>query len=197
MRVISGTARGTKLNRLDVPHLRPMQDRVKEALFNIVKHRLAEARVLDAFSGSGGLGIEALSRGAASCVFVERDGRLARLLRQNVEKCRMADRALVLRADMLSLPLRPSPPGAAPVHVAFFDPPYSMVEDPNARAGLFAVMEELIGAWIAPGALLMLHHAPMPHALWPTRRLTCFDRRVYGRTQISLFEVGEGGTKDE
>jgi len=189
MRVIGGTARGTKLRTLEVEHLRPMLDRVREALFSIIRGRLEGALVLDAFSGCGALGIEALSRGAGSCVFVERDARLARLLEENVEKCHMVDRCEVLRVDALSLPARRAPRGMAPVQVAFFDPPYAMVEDPNGRAELFAVIEEMLQWWIAPGALVVLHHAPLPHALWPTQGLECTDRRVYGRSQISLFNV--------
>ena len=195
MRVISGTARGTKLKTLDVPHLRPMLDRVKTALFNIIRARLPGTLALDAFSGSGALGIEALSGGAAWCTFVERDQRLARLLSENLAKCHLADRAEVLNADFLSLSVRPQRLGAAPVDLVFVDPPYAMVEDPNDRARLFAAIEQAIGLWIAPGALVMLHHAPLPHALWPTERLECFDRRVYGRSQITLFDVrGEAGS---
>ena len=70
MRIISGTARGTKLHSADTLVLRPMLDRVKESLFGILRDAVAGARVLDLFSGSGALGLEALSRGAESCVFV-------------------------------------------------------------------------------------------------------------------------------
>ena len=85
MRVISGTARGTKLRTLDLEHLRPMLDRVKESLFNIIRDRIEGVRVLDLFSGVGSLGIEALSRGASRCIFLEQDPRLVRVLVQNLE----------------------------------------------------------------------------------------------------------------
>lgn len=193
MRVISGSARGTRLESVANPALRPMLDRVKESLFNIVRDLLRDARALDLFSGSGALGLEALSRGAASCVFVESDRELARLLMRNVQKCHVADRARLVQSDALRLPPQPLESADLPADVVFCDPPYAMVADPNARADLFDALERLLGGWIAPGAVLMLHHAPMPYALWPTERLVETDRRIYGRSQLTFFDVpGEG-----
>jgi len=191
MRVIGGTARGTRLRTLALAHLRPMLDRVREALFNIVRSDVAGARVLDLFSGCGALGIEALSRGAQWCVFVERDGRLVRLLGANVERCGFASRCHILRMDVFDLPHAPPPEGACPAELVFVDPPYAFVEDPNRRGDLFAALEGMRGAWIASGALLVLHHGPLPHALWPTEALRCIDRRLYGNSQLSFFRVGE------
>jgi 16S rRNA (guanine966-N2)-methyltransferase len=193
VRVISGSARGTRLESVPNPALRPMLDRVKESLFNILREAVPQARVLDLFSGSGALGLEALSRGAAGCVFVENDPQLARLLLRNVERCHLGDRCRLVRADVLRLPQRPSEAEGMPADLVFCDPPYSMVADPNARADLFEALERLAGAWIAPGAVLMLHHAPMPYAIWPTERLAETDRRIYGRSQLTFFDVpGEG-----
>jgi 16S rRNA (guanine(966)-N(2))-methyltransferase RsmD len=194
MRVISGTARGTRLRTLEVPHLRPMLDRVRQALFNIIRSEVEGAVALDLFSGCGALGIEALSRGAASCTFVERDSRLASLLRENIEKCGLSARAHILRADVLALPGRRLPDGTCAADLVFVDPPYVMVDDPNQRADLFRILQDLMDSWIARGALLVLHHGPLPYALWPTRRMRCFDRRLYGNSQISLFKVGEEGS---
>jgi 16S rRNA (guanine966-N2)-methyltransferase len=193
VRVISGSARGTRLESVANPALRPMLDRVKESLFNIVRERLPQARVLDLFSGSGALGLEALSRGAEGCVFVESDRQLARLLLRNVERCHAADRSRLVQADVLQLSERPLDAAGLPAEVVFCDPPYAMVADPNVRAGLFEALERLIGGWIATGALLMLHHAPMPYALWPAERLVEADRRIYGRSQLTFFDVPKEG----
>jgi 16S rRNA (guanine966-N2)-methyltransferase len=193
VRIISGSARGTRLESVPNPALRPMLDRVKESLFNIVRELLPAALALDLFSGSGALGLEALSRGAASCVFVESDPQLARLLLRNLERCHLAARSRLLRADVLGLPARPLDPVGLPAQVVFCDPPYAMVADPNARADLFEALERLLGGWIAPRAVLMLHHAPMPYALWPTARLTETDQRIYGRSQLTFFEVPQEG----
>jgi len=191
MRVIGGTAKGMRLRTIRVPHLRPMLDRVKEALFNIIRSDLQGTDVLDLFSGCGGLGIEALSRGATSCVFVEFDPALVGVLSENVRKCGLCDRAHIVRADVLSLGERGRPCAAPPAGLVFADPPYALVEDPNRRGELFRTLEALLGSWIAPGALVVLHHAPMPHALWPTTRMRRVDQRIYGRSQISLLEVLE------
>jgi 16S rRNA (guanine(966)-N(2))-methyltransferase RsmD len=189
MRIISGSARGQNLETVDLPHLRPMLDRVRENLFNIIRFDVDGAEVLDLFSGCGSLGIEALSRGADGCVFVESDRRLVELIQRNVDQCGFADRAYVLRDDVFMLPGRPPPPRHGLAEVVMADPPYDFIDDPNRRSEVFEALEGMIGSMIAPGALLVVHHAPMPHALWPTDRMRCFDRRVYGNSQISLFEV--------
>jgi len=194
VRIISGSARGTRLESVANPALRPMLDRVKESLFNIVRGLLPDALALDLFSGSGALGLEALSRGAAGCVFVESDPELARLLLRNVERCHVADRSRLVQADALRLPERPLDGAGLPAQVVFCDPPYAMVADPNARGDLFEALERLIGGWIAPGAVLMLHHAPMPYALWPAERLVETDRRIYGRSQLTFFDVPREGS---
>ncbi len=193
MRIISGTARGTKLKSVDDPALRPMLDRVKDPLFNILRHLTSGAHVLDLYSGSGALGIETLSRGAVRCVFVEKDPRLVRLIEVNAERCHVTDRCKVLQAAVDTLPRRPPPRPAA--DMVFVDPPYALVDDPNERAALFATLEALLGSWIGADAVLVLHHRPMRHALWPTERFSEWDQRVYGRSQLTFFEVaGEGGS---
>ncbi|MFO8008016.1 MAG: 16S rRNA (guanine(966)-N(2))-methyltransferase RsmD [Candidatus Brocadiia bacterium] len=192
MRIISGSARGTKLRSVDVEGLRPMLDRVKEALFNIIRDALPGSRVLDLFAGTGALGLEALSRGADRCVFVEQNARLARLIMENAEKCHLADRSEVLRADALALPGAP-PTGAGPAGLVLVDPPYAMVEDPHKRAELFKTLDGLCGAWADERALFVLHHSPMPYAVWPTDRLVETDQRIYGRSQLTFLErAGEG-----
>ncbi len=196
MRIIGGSAGGIRLESLDLDSLRPMLDRVKESLFNIIRLDVPGARVLDLFCGSGALGLEALSRGAESGVFVEQDPRLVELARENAELCALAERCRVLRADVLSLPVRLAPPSGLAAGLVFVDPPYAMVDDPNARARLFEALEGSIGRWIAPGGLLVLHHRPIPHAVWPARRLYQVDRRIYGQSQLTLFEV-RGEEADE
>ncbi|MFW6189838.1 MAG: 16S rRNA (guanine(966)-N(2))-methyltransferase RsmD [Planctomycetota bacterium] len=192
MRVISGSAGGTALDALPKSGLRPMLDRVKEALFNILQWELEDARVLDLFSGSGALGLEALSRGARSCLFVESDPELARLIEANALKCRLRERCRVLPEDVFRLPDLPLPGEGLPAGIAFVDPPYAVVDDPNRRAELFELLEGLAGSWIAARALLVLHHEPIPHAIWPAERLVETDKRIYGRSQLTFFEVGEG-----
>lgn len=99
MRVISGRARGTALYALDGLHTRPTTDRVKEAMFSIINFYIDSSIVLDLFSGSGALGIEALSRGADLCVFVENNKRALEIVKKNIEKTKFKDSARVVFSD--------------------------------------------------------------------------------------------------
>ena len=189
MRIIAGTARGSRLKTLPAKELRPMLDRVKEPMFSILQHVVRGAHVLDLFCGSGALGLEALSRGAVDCTFVERSRELIALAQVNAEWTQLADRAQFIESDVLALVVRPCQ--GAPADLVLADPPYAMMDDPNMRARLFASIESLIGGWIAENAIVMLHHRPLPFAIWPTKRLEQWDQRVYGQSQISFFDVVE------
>jgi len=191
VRIIAGSARGTRLRTLESPALRPMLDRVKESLFAILRQVTPGSRVLDLFSGSGALGLEALSRQAQACVFVESEGQLTRLIQQNAERCRLADRCRIVHADVLDLPRRRPESFGLPADLVFCDPPYAIVDDPNARARLFEALEAMIGTWLASDAIVVLHHKPIPHAIWPARRLQQTDARIYGRSQLTFFDVAD------
>ena len=196
MRIIGGSARATRLYSVTDPALRPMLDRVKEPLFAIFRHLVEGAHALDLFSGSGSLGLEALSRGARRCLFVEEDSRLARLLERNATKCGLADRCRVVVGSVLDLPAcaAEEPDGAADLVLA--DPPYAMIDDPNARARFFAWLDNLPGGRARGDVIVTLHHRPMPYALWPTERFVVWDQRVYGQSQLTFFEPGEPTADD-
>src|SRR5512136_594459 len=102
MRVISGTAKGRTLKAVPGEGTRPITDRVKESLFNILGADIRDARFLDLFAGTGGVGIEALSRGAAEAVFVEQGRAALETIRANLALTRLADRARVVRADVFA-----------------------------------------------------------------------------------------------
>ena len=99
MRVISGTARGTKLSSIDDLSTRPTLDRVKEPLFSIIQAHIPDANVLDLFAGSGALGIEALSRGSKYCVFCDKSYKSINMLKQNIEKTKFQDKCLIVNED--------------------------------------------------------------------------------------------------
>ena len=124
MRVISGTARGLRLESLDGLDTRPTLDNVKEAIFSMLFDRVYEAQVLDLFSGSGALGIEALSRGAEFCVFSDFSDKAVSVIRKNVEKARLSDKASVIRSDFKMCLSSLSEQGKA-FDIIFLDPPYS------------------------------------------------------------------------
>lgn len=121
MRVITGSARGRRLFTLEGNDVRPTTDRVKEALFSIVQFELEGRRVLDLFAGSGQLGIEALSRGAKSAVFVDLSKKAADVVRRNLELTGLSKNASVICGDSLSFLKTHSPE----FDIAFLDPPYS------------------------------------------------------------------------
>ncbi len=125
MRVVAGTARGRKLAVPPGDGVRPTGDRVRESVFNALGSRLAVegARVVDLFAGTGALGIEALSRGAAHVTFVELDRRALAVVRDNVDTLGLADRATIVPGDALAL-LRGQGPVATHWDVALCDPPY-------------------------------------------------------------------------
>ena len=120
MRVISGTARGTKLNSIDDLSTRPTLDRVKEPLFSIIQTYLQDANVLDLFAGSGALGIEALSRGSANCVFCDKSYKSAEMLKQNVQKTKMQEKSKIYIEDYKKCLEKQT----KQFDIIFIDPPY-------------------------------------------------------------------------
>ncbi len=156
MRIVSGAWRGRALAAPAGDATRPTSDRVRQALFDRLAHapwaagRLQGARVLDGFAGTGALGLEALSRGAAHAVFVEGARPALVALRGNVAACGAEERSRVLPLDMRRLPA--CAPGAA-CGLVFLDPPYRKALLAPALAALQG------GAWLAPGALVVMEMA--------------------------------------
>lgn len=120
MRVITGTARGRRLITLEGEDVRPTTDRVKEALFSIIQFEIEGRKVLDLFAGSGQLGIEALSRGAKSAVFVDLSKKSVEVVKQNLENTGLGKNAIVLNTDSIAF----AASRADRYDVAFLDPPY-------------------------------------------------------------------------
>jgi 16S rRNA (guanine966-N2)-methyltransferase len=148
MRIIAGRLKG---RRLDTPRwqgLRPTSDRLRETLFNVLAARVEGARVLDGYAGTGAVGIEAISRGAAEVVFVERDPRAAALVAGNLRRCGVTDGYAIIRADLTRLN---EPGGPGRFDLILLDPPYAGV-DPESSVSCAA-------RWLAPGGLLVLEHA--------------------------------------
>ena len=147
MRVIAGRLKGRRLETPSWEGVRPTSDKLRETLFNIVAPRIEGARVLDGYAGTGAVGIEALSRGAAHATFVERDPRAIALIEANLAGCGVADGYTIRRGDVVAVVSRLGP-GAFDLIV--LDPPYDAPTD----AALQAAAEVL-----APGGLLVLERA--------------------------------------
>jgi len=180
MRVIAGSARGRKLASVAGDAVRPTSDRVKEALFSMIGSRFAleGARILDLYAGSGGLGIEALSRGAGEVVFIERHAAAAQVVRRNLEACGFRARVLVTPAQRALDRLEAE--GAVFAGV-LIDPPYASSEAEASMARLGA------GSLLAPDAWVAVEHDASK--LLPERcgRLGLILTRRYGNTLVSIY----------
>lgn len=183
-RIIAGSARGHPLH---VPPrgTRPTSDRVREAMFSRLEHldAIAGARVLDLYAGSGALGLEALSRGAESAVFVEAHAPSARVCRGNLRRLGWDDRGGIITASVRSYLTGPAP--AQPFHTVLADPPYDLTEHAD-------VISLLTRRWLAPEAVIMWEQpsaaAPVP---WP-EPLRGLEGRVYGETRLNFAELPPG-----
>lgn len=123
MRVIAGTAKHLRLKTIEGTNTRPTTDRIKETLFNMLSYQVEGSRFLDLFGGSGAIGIEALSRGAAETVFVEHNRKAAACIRENLEHTHLKERAVVLQQDVMGALSHLDKEGKA-FSIIFMDPPY-------------------------------------------------------------------------
>ena len=189
MRVIAGAARGRTLRAPKGRTARPTSDRVREALFSSLGEEVVDAVVLDLFAGTGALGIEALSRGAVSAVFVERNTGVATFLGLNLESTGFEESARVVRAEAAAFASRPT---GGPFTLVFCDPPY---EEPLADiVELIEILHDK-GA-IAPGARVVVERDRRDPALSTDPvalgRLLAMDRqRSYGDTVLLFLRVKE------
>jgi 16S rRNA (guanine(966)-N(2))-methyltransferase RsmD len=154
MRVIAGTLKGRQLKAPAWQGLRPTSDKLRETLFNVLAPRISGARVLDGYAGTGAVGIEALSRGAAHVTFLEQDRRAAALIEENLSRCGVANGYAIIRAPAgRAVTELQADPAFVPFDIILLDPPY---DQPPAR-----VLSE-VGSHdrlLAPGGILVLEHA--------------------------------------
>ena len=176
MRIIAGRAKGRRLAAPPGLGTRPTAGRVREALFSVIMPRLAGANVLDAFAGSGALGLEALSRGANKALFIEADAAALKVLRRNAEACRLP-RAEILPGDALRFFGR----NKEPYDIVFLDPPYNT--DLLARA-----LKGLAGGTLAKGGLVVAETAAKD-MLCPPAGFGVIKHSVYGDTALYYLEA--------
>jgi 16S rRNA (guanine966-N2)-methyltransferase len=185
MRIVAGRFRGRAIATPTHDGLRPTSDRVREAVFNILAHGMAGfalegARVVDLFAGTGALGLEALSRGAAYCLFIETDTEARALIRRNVEAFGLTGESKIFRRDATDLG------SAGPrdvVTLAFLDPPYDLGLADTALASLAG------GGWLAPGAVVVIEERAGNVVTLPPGLIEA-DRRSYGDTQVTFARFG-------
>ncbi len=188
MRVIAGRLRGSLLAVPPEGQTRPITDRVKESLFNLLGHRLGlpgvlpDIAVLDLFAGSGALGIECLSRGASSCLFVERDRRALRVLAANLEKLKLNEAARTTNANAWTMRIPPAAPDG--YGLIFVDPPYRDVADPQRAIDLL----ERTGVRLSQEGLLVFRHArSIGFSTEPLQSVRGVDERTFGGMRVLLL----------
>jgi 16S rRNA (guanine966-N2)-methyltransferase len=183
MRVVGGTLRGRAITAPKSKAIRPTADRLREALFNILVHSFDDpvtgARVLDLFAGTGALGIEALSRGAAFALFVDGGAEARALLRENVATLGLGGTSKVFRRDATKLG---EPQPLPPFSLAFLDPPYGQ------GLAIAALTSARNGGWLTPDALIVVEEATKAKFAAPEgfREL---DRRRYDDTEFVFLRL--------
>ena len=184
MRVITGSARGRRLKELEGMETRPTTDKVKESLFSIIQFDVEGRRVLDLFAGTGQLGIEALSRGAAECVFVDRRQDAVELVRQNVELCGLSHAARIRKGDALAY-LK----SGEKFDLIFLDPPY-------ASDLLNQALEGITRFDICRGHGIIIAESAADHMLPPVQPPYSLYREYrYGKIKLTVFH--RSGNEDE
>jgi 16S rRNA (guanine966-N2)-methyltransferase len=161
MRIIAGEFRHRVLLSNPGDTTRPITDRVKESLFARLEHELPDKRVADVFSGTGTIGFEALSRGASTAVFIEADKKAYELLRENVAKLKLGDRAICWMTNALRSSYRPkNAEGFTPFDVIFFDPPYKMADDIQPGTPIYRALQRLARPDVSAAEALLVLRVP-------------------------------------
>jgi 16S rRNA (guanine966-N2)-methyltransferase len=187
MRIVGGKFRGRAIKTPEGRNTRPTSDRARESIFNVLAHaewapQLEGARVIDAFAGSGALGLEAISRGAAFCLFVETESAARGCIRDNIEAFQLFGITRIHRRSATDLGAKPAGLGD-PFDLVFLDPPYAYNLAPPA-------LDQLIrGGWLAPNALAMAETSADEEApIAPGWEL--LDERIYGAARVSFLRAG-------
>lgn len=183
MRVVAGIAGGIPLISPKTD-LRPTMEMVKNAIFSSLMEITPEARVLDLFAGCGSLGIEALSRDAASCVFVEENKQACAAIRKNLEKTKLFG-GEVVNADAMKWVLKNAMPGT--FHMILADPPYAKYPGERDFTPELLACEPLRAA-LVPGGIFVLEHLPGA-TLALGDRWECFRQKRYGATEVAFLRA--------
>jgi 16S rRNA (guanine966-N2)-methyltransferase len=187
MRIVGGTLRGRALAAPSDERTRPTSDRVREAMFNILAHGapaldLTGARVLDLFAGTGALGLEALSRGAAFALFVDDDPGARGVIRTNIEAFGLTGQTKIFRRDATGMG------GAVQMgqyDLVFLDPPY------GKGLGELALASVLDGGWLKPGTIVVVEEQAEAQIALPAA-FEVIDQRTWGGTQVVFARVVSG-----
>jgi 16S rRNA (guanine966-N2)-methyltransferase len=190
MRIVGGRLKGRNLRAPASRAIRPTSERLRESIFDILAHRFQSivegAHVVDVFAGSGALGLEALSRGAESALFIDSSAQALELLRANIASLGLSDVARIQRADATHLGMAPLGPH---FNIAFLDPPYAQ----GLAEPVLAVLNE--GRWLASDALVVVEESVKAEVRTP-EGLRVIEERAYGETKLIFFHCSPTAQND-
>ncbi|MFQ5823518.1 MAG: 16S rRNA (guanine(966)-N(2))-methyltransferase RsmD [bacterium] len=184
MRIISGTKRGVRLITFKNLRIRPTTDRTKELIFNVINNFIKDSFVLDIYAGTGSLGIEALSRGAAKAIFIENHQKVLRILKNNIEKTEFTDRAVVLKESAENA-IKKLAALALKFDVIFADPPYikNLALETIKAVNNFNILQKR--------GILIVESSIKDELRDSTDRLTLKTRKRLGDTTVSFYQYDE------
>lgn len=187
MRIISGKARGAKIETIDSLETRPTLDRVRESLFNILQNDIRNSRILDLFAGSGALGIEALSRGAAHCIFCDNNPKAVNIIKQNLIKTNLKDLTIIYKLDYKKC-IQKLIAERHNIDIVFIDPPYKAdISVPASKA----IAESGL---INKNGIIIIETDEIDRdkkELSDYTKLKIFDERKYGRANLLFLRLNE------
>ena len=189
MRIIAGEFRGRKLLPPESNATRPITDRAKQSLFDIIAPRIEHSRVYDCFAGTGSMGLECLSRGAAHVTFFETDPSALLCLRKNIDTLDLGSRSTVVAQDLFrwfrsNAAAKGQAPARAAVELVFLDPPYQFVRE---RPDELQELTQNLGAHLAPEAIVIFRHDARDRLELPP--LVRYDERDYGGMRIEFLHL--------
>jgi 16S rRNA (guanine(966)-N(2))-methyltransferase RsmD len=192
MRIVAGAFRGRRLTGPRADGVRPTSDRLRETLFNVLGASVVGATVLDAFSGTGALGLEALSRGAVAVTFVERDRSAIDVIDANVRACGASNACVIIRDDFLAVldrRARPQPWRRARFDLVLLDPPYDVPD--------LAAVVALAGRLVQPGGLVVLEHSARRESPADGAGLVRMRVLEAGDSALSFYEPRSGSMEHD
>ncbi len=183
MRVISGTVKGRKLKPVPGDTTRPITDRTKESLFNILGDWVTDIHVLDLFGGTGAVGIEALSRGAAHITFIDKSVAAIRTIQENLRLTGLSGQATLRKNDAFKILSQP-PPNTGPFDLIYVAPP--QYKDMWAKA--VELLDNQLKTWLLPDGAVIAQIHPREYRDLTLHNLILYDKRQYGSTLLCFYE---------
>jgi len=198
MRIISGKAKGVRLSALSSKRTRPILDRAKESLFNILGDSIHDSVVLDLFAGTGSLGIEALSRGAKRCLFVDNSTNAILVIKKNLQDAEFLEKSVVLKINVFRL-LGILKNKHQKFNLMLVAPPYKLLDlDCRDRKEIFSMLDECVSRKIIneTGIIVLQHHKKQTVSKENFKQLKIINERQYGATRFTFLGISSSSNPE-